>query len=181
MISKYLSAIGINYFAVATLEEALELRNLGKVNGEIIILNWVPLCEIETIIKNNLTLTLIDYEYAKHLNSLSKVIKCYIKIDLGTNRFGFKKNDIKQIVNCFTFKNLKIEGFYSHLFRNEELSKEDDNYNKIQIENYNYIIKKLEENGVKTGLNHLINSFQILNYNENKCDFLKKGLFLYVP
>lgn len=51
----------------------------------------LPLSEIETIIKNNLTLTLIDYEYVKHLNSLSIIIKCYIKIDLGTNTFGFTK------------------------------------------------------------------------------------------
>lgn len=58
------------------------------------------------------------------------------------------------------------------------MSKEDNNYNKIQIKNYNYIIKKIEEDGVKSVLNHLINSFNIFNYNENKSDFLKKGLFL---
>ena len=34
-IAKYLSSIGIKYFAVATLEEALELRNSGVTKEEI--------------------------------------------------------------------------------------------------------------------------------------------------
>jgi alanine racemase len=49
-ISKYLSSIGIKYFAVATLQEALDLRNKGKVDGEIIILGWTPVSEKKTLI-----------------------------------------------------------------------------------------------------------------------------------
>ena len=67
-ISKYLSSIGIKYFAVATLQEALDLRIKGKINNEIIILSWTPVLEKETLIKYNLTQTLVDYDYAKKLN-----------------------------------------------------------------------------------------------------------------
>ena len=86
-IAKYLSSIGIKYFAVATLEEALELRNSGVTKEEIIILSWTPQSEKETLIKYNLTQTLIDYEYAKKLNELPGLLKCHIKIDTGMNRY----------------------------------------------------------------------------------------------
>ena len=50
-IAKYLSSIGVKYFAVATLQEALDLRIRGKVTGEIIILSWTPVVEKDTLIK----------------------------------------------------------------------------------------------------------------------------------
>ena len=52
-IAKYLSSIGIKYFAVATLGEALELRNEGGIKEEILILSWTPPSEKETLIKYN--------------------------------------------------------------------------------------------------------------------------------
>ena len=62
-IAKYLSSIGIKYFAVATLQEALDLRIAGNIKEEIIILSWTPPSEKETLIKYDLTQTLIDFEY----------------------------------------------------------------------------------------------------------------------
>ena len=50
-ISKFLSSIGIKYFAVATIQEALELRNNGNIIGEILILGWTPVSQKETFIK----------------------------------------------------------------------------------------------------------------------------------
>ena len=126
----------------------------------------MPLSEIGTVIKNNLIPTLIDYEYAEKLNSLSQVIKCYIKIDMGINRFGFKINEMKKLRNCFTFKNLKIEGIYFHLFDNDAFDKDKNNYYKNQIDNFNYIITILKEDNIR--LKYLINSFTILNYKEHK-------------
>ena len=96
-ISKYLTSIGIKFLAVSTLEEALEIRKSGIVSVEIIILNWTPVSEKETLIKNNLTQTLIDYEYAKDLNEQPGIVKCHIKIDSGMNRFGLKIFDIEKI------------------------------------------------------------------------------------
>ena len=94
-ISKYLSSIGIKYFAVATLQEALDLRIKGKVTGEIIILSWTPVVEKDTLIKYNLTQTLVDYDYAKKLNDEPGVVKCHIKVDTGMNRFGHKVKDVE--------------------------------------------------------------------------------------
>ena len=147
-IAKYLSSIGIKYFAVATLEEALEIRNSGVSNEEIIILSWTPQSEKETLIKYNLTQTLIDYEYAKKLNELPGILKCHIKIDTGMNRYGENYNDTEKIKEMYHFKNLKVLGIFSHLCRVREFGEEPDNYTRMQIENFNMIIEQLEKEGI---------------------------------
>ena len=100
-IANYLSSIGIKYFAVTTLQEALDLRIIGKVPGEILILTWTPVSEKETLIKYNLTQTLIDYEYAKKLSEQPGVVKCHVKVDTGLNRFGHKAKEIETIKKMY--------------------------------------------------------------------------------
>ena len=150
-IAKYLSSIGIKYFAVATLGEALELRNEGGIKDEILILSWTPPSEKETLIKYNLTQTLVDYDYAEKLNELPGIVKCHLKIDTGMNRFGQNMDDIENIKKTYTFKNLKIVGIFSHLCRVREFGEEPDNYTKMQIKNFDAIIEELEKNGINVG------------------------------
>ena len=178
-ISKYLASIGIKYFAVATLQEALELRKSGEVEGEIIILSWTPVAEKETLINNNLTQTLIDYEYAKKLNEQPGVVKCHIKIDSGMNRFGQNIEDIENIKEIYKMKNLKVLGIFSHLCRVREFGEEPDNYTKMQIDNFNIIIEQLEKEGINVGLKHIMNSFGILGFNDKKYDLVRPGLLMY--
>ena len=180
-IAKYLSSIGIKYFAVATLQEALDLRISGNIKEEIIILSWTPPLEKETLIKYNLTQTLIDFEYAKKLNELPGVVKCHIKIDTGMNRFGLKVNDIERIKEVYTFKNIKVLGIFSHLCRVREFGEEPDNFTRMQINNFNTIIEQLEKEGINVGLKHIMNSFGILRFkvNNRKYDLVRPGLLMY--
>ena len=103
-ISKYLSSIGIKYFAVATLSEALELRIDGGIKEEIIILSWTPPSEKETLIKYNLTQTLVDYEYAKKLKELPGILKYHVKVDNGMNRFVQNIMILKTLKKCINLK-----------------------------------------------------------------------------
>ena len=178
-IAKYLSSIGIKYFAVATLEEALELRVRGNIKEDIIILSWTAPSEKASLIKYDLTQSLIDFEYAKKLNDLPGVVKCHIKIDTGMNRFGQTVNDIENIREIYTYKNLKILGIYSHLCRVREFGEEPDNFTKMQLENFNVIIEQLEKEGINVGLKHIMNSFGILRFNDKKYDLVRPGLLMY--
>ena len=178
-ISKYLSSIGIKYFAVATLQEALDLRIKGKVPGEILILSWTPVSEKDTLIKYNLTQTLIDYDYAKKLNDEPGIVKCHIKVDTGMNRFGHKIKDVEIFKKMYELKNLNILGIFSHLCRVREFEEEADDYTKMQIENFDYIIEQLEKEGINVGIKHIMNSFGILRFNENKYSMVRPGLLMY--
>lgn len=46
VVAKYFESLGIKYFAVACIEEAIKLRE-GGIKGDIIILGWTPSCQKE--------------------------------------------------------------------------------------------------------------------------------------
>lgn len=126
---------GINYLAVSNLKEALEVRNVNK-QIPILILEPIKLEYIDISIKNNITITVHDYNYAKGLLNikLNEKIKIHLKIDSGMNRLGFKdKNQINEIYNELKEKeNIEVEGFFTHF---ATLGINDKNWD-IQLETF---------------------------------------------
>ena len=53
VVAKYFESLGIKYFAVACIEEAIKLRE-GGIKGDIIILGWTPSCQKDDLIKYNI-------------------------------------------------------------------------------------------------------------------------------
>lgn len=96
--AKILKENGIEYLAVATIEEAL---TLSKANITPKILMLSPLYdkeELEEAVKNDIILTIDSEENAKMLNELAKKgynIKVHIKVDTGFGRYGFLYNDTR--------------------------------------------------------------------------------------
>jgi len=107
---------GINYFAVSTLEEALDIRKFNK-DVRVLILEPVSLNNIDIAIKNNFTITVHYLDYIKELNNIIKdKIKCHIKIDSGMGRLGIKdKKELKESYEILkNNKNIEVEGIYTH-------------------------------------------------------------------
>lgn len=105
---------GVNYLAASSLEECLNIR---KRNAIIPILclepinhEYLNICE-----KENITITIPDYEYFKNLD-LNLKLKAHLKIDSGMNRLGIKdKNEVKEIYDTLKNSNISLEGVYTHL------------------------------------------------------------------
>ena len=105
---------GANYLAVATLEEAMEIR---KYNSEIPILclGIIDNKYLDICLKNNITITISNLDYVKEIN-LSN-LKVHIKINTGMNRLGFNnKNDFNEAYKLLKEKNAFIEGIYTHIY-----------------------------------------------------------------
>ena len=83
-VSKALSEIGTYGFAVATVGEALALRRAG-ITKPILILDFVFPNQFETIIRNDIMLTVFRYEIAKELNEAAETMGTtahnHIKVD----------------------------------------------------------------------------------------------------
>ena len=69
-IAKKLNEIGVQDFAVATLSEGINLRK-NNIKGNILILGYTDLKDVEYIIKYDLIQTIVDYEYAKKIGRAS--------------------------------------------------------------------------------------------------------------
>ena len=66
-VSTYINRIGVKAFAVATIDEGIELRRYG-ISGEILILGFTSPLRAKELNKYDLMQTLIDYDYALLLN-----------------------------------------------------------------------------------------------------------------
>ena len=164
---------GVNYLAVISLEEAIEVRKRHS-DIPILCLSPVGLKDIKLIKKHNITITVSNMEYFNQLIKLdTKGMKLHIKIDTGLNRLGFKnKEEINYIYNyLIKDDNLILEGLFSHLSSSvypdkkyysqiekfKELTRDID-YNKIPIihifkSNILYYLDKLPFcNGVRLGI-----------------------------
>ena len=108
---------GINYLAVSSLDEAIDIRKYNS-SIPILILSPISLDFIDDAISHKVTITVDNLEYLKLLNQIKLPYKLniHLKIDTGMNRLGFKnKKDITNAVKLINDnKMLVLEGIYSH-------------------------------------------------------------------
>ena len=133
---------GCNYLAVATLDEALEIRK-NVTDIPILCLGIIPIEYIEECIKNNITITISNLEYLKSILSYNN-LKLHIKINTGMNRLGVNNRDeLNNIYKIIKESNLILEGIYTHIYNSG---------NKIATENQ---FKKFEEITSEINLNEI--------------------------
>ncbi len=168
---------GVNYLAVSSLEEALEIR---KINKKIPILCLEPIAieYIDICIKNKITITVHEYNYANNLlnKKINKKIKIHLKIDSGMNRLGFKyKNEINEIYEKLkNSENIEIEGIYSHFATLGINDKEWDN----QLEKFKYLTSEI--NLKEIPIVHLAKSASFMNHEKiDFCNGIRLGIAMY--
>lgn len=179
-ISTFLNSIGIDNFAVATLEEGIILRE-NNINGNILILGYTDIQNIEYVIKYDLIQTIVDYDYAKKISSLhlSNKLKCHIKINTGLNRIGENYKNIDNFLEIFKIENLNILGCFTHLAVADSLDEDDVTFTENQIENFYACINLIKSHGYDTGKLHIQNTYGTLNYPELNCDYVRLGIGMY--
>jgi alanine racemase len=115
----------VSFFGVATLQEALKVREIDKTTPILI----VGVCEnLFLASKNNISITIESEEMAKKVIKFSQklAIKIHLKINTGMNRFGIKnKKILKKIIKKLkNNKKIIIEGVFTHFYftENTEIS-----------------------------------------------------------
>ena len=113
IIQKMIDA-GCNYMAVATLEEALEIRKEYS-NIPILCLGYIPVNYLNIAKNNNITITVNSLDYAKSLKDY-KDLKIHLKINTGMNRLGI--NNKEELIKTYNIlkENNFVEGIYTHLY-----------------------------------------------------------------
>lgn len=168
--------IGIEIFAVATIEEALELRKNG-IKEEILLLSSTCLKEeVQSLIENNITLTIGSVESAKIANEIAneknKKIKAHLKIDTGFGRYGFvytEKDDILKTIKQNS--NIEFEGIFTHF----SIAFYDDKITKEQFEKFMNVVRFLEEKNIKFKMKHACNSSAFVKFPEMHLDAVRVG------
>ncbi len=168
---------GVNYLAVSSLEEAIDIR---RYNSEIpiLILEPIDLDFIDDAMNNKVTLTIDCLEYLKVLNEMKLPYKMniHLKIDSGMNRLGFKnKKDIQTAIKMISEnKMLVLEGIYSHL----ATTGVNDYYYDQQIETFKKLVSGIDLS--KIPMVHMDRSLTMVRH--EKLDFVngvRLGIVLF--
>lgn len=169
-----------DFFGVACIEEAVELKNAG-IKTPILILGRVFPFDIETAIKYDVRIPIFSYEDAVALSNEAvkqgKNVPFHFCIDTGMSRIGFQvSEESADICKSITeLPNIFAEGLFSHFATADEkdLSKAVEQRNK-----YKKFCKMLSDRGVEIPIKHLNNSAGIMNFDEY-FDMCRMGIITY--
>lgn len=172
----------VQFFAVATIEEAMDLITSG-IKTNILILGYCFPGAYETMIENEIRCTVFDYETAKELSDiavkLNKTAIIHIKLDTGMSRIGFKSNEesMQVINNISKLPGIVIEGIFTHFARADE--KDKTSVNK-QFELYSSFVNDLNEKyNINIPVKHCSNSAAIIDMPKANYNLVRAGIILY--
>lgn len=180
IISKKLQEIGINDFAVATLPEAITLRE-NNITGNILILGYTEPEELQKVIDNNIMQTIVDNDYAKSVlkANIQGKLKCHVKINTGMNRIGEFYDNFTALSEIYQNRALQIEGTFTHLCVSDSDKIEDINFTKEQINRFDKAIEFIKNQGLNPGKLHTQASYGTINYTNCKYDYVRMGILMY--
>ncbi len=178
LMAKELNFCGITSFCTATVTEAVELRKKG-IKGEILILGYTHPEQFPLLRRYHLVQTVVDSSYAKMLREYGKKVKVHLKIDTGMHRLGERCENINALCRIFRYKNLIIEGAYTHLSADDGISPDERKFTEMQGQAFHKVIAQLEKRGYHCPKIHLQASYGVLNYPALAGDYARVGIALY--
>ena len=185
-VASALANNGADFFGVATVDEAIQLRNAGFSNP-VLILGVIFRDDLEKIIQNDIMPVVFGYNFAKSISDtavrLNKKAKIHIKLDTGMSRIGYvcsgsdsRERILESICNVASLPNIEIDGIFSHFAKADEKNEE---YTRLQYERFIDIVSALEQRGVHIPIKHICNSAGIIQYPEYHMDMVRSGIITY--
>jgi alanine racemase len=167
-VSRYLECIGVNYFAVASLSEEIELRE-GGINSNILILGHTNILKIKYIGEYNLIQTVATLQYAKDLNLSNIPINIHLRL-IRMSRYGFYCHDSYDVEKVFdeiktvsSLSNLSIQGIFTHF---ADADNKDSGFTERQFALFIELTNKCLDEGIYIGLRHCSNSAAIIKFSK---------------
>ena len=182
-VAEVLRENGCKTFAVATLHEAVTLREAGA-KEEIIILGLTPDMYASTIADYDITPVVCNSENAAAFDAAAKAagktVKGLLAVDTGMGRIGYLADEtdyaIEDVKKIQALDNFKIKGMFSHMSTADAA---DKTYSHQQAEKYNKFYEALTAAGIDIPFRTLANSASIMELPSVHFDACRPGIILY--
>ncbi len=182
-VAEVLRENGCKTFAVATLHEAVTLREAGA-KEEIIILGLTPDMYASTIADYDITPVVCNSENAAAFDAaakaVGKTVKGLLAVDTGMGRIGYLADEtdyaIEDVKKIQALDNFKIKGMFSHMSTADAA---DKTYSHQQEEKYNKFYEALTAAGIDIPFRTLANSASIMELPSVHFDACRPGIILY--
>ncbi len=179
VVSEYLLKSNlVDYFGVATVEEACELRDAG-IETPVLLLGVTFKDQFELSVIKNLTISVSSKEDISELNKtaqkLNKFARIHLIIDTGMGRIGARPEDYETLLKeLLKSSNINFEGIFSHFSDSSNVE-----YSRKQIKKFKEAADYFENLTGKKLIKHTANSGAILNLPESLFDMVRPGIILY--
>ncbi len=179
-IASHLQRQNIDFFGVARLCEALELRS-HQINTPILILSPIHNTSLSQAIKNHIDITVISLSQIKKTVNLAQSLNItpnlHLKIDTGMNRSGTTiSNTLPLLKEIIRNPSVNLQGIFTHFSSAENPDKKETNK---QLKIFNQTIKKIKKHLPKNILIHSANSAAIISRKDTHFNMVRPGLSLY--
>ena len=171
----------VDYFATATIEEAVELRENG-ISAPILILGYVSPSQYGDLVEYDITQTIDSYAQAlaleKEAARQNRKAKAHLAVDIGMTRIGFQvtEHDADEAAKIADLPHIELEGMFTHFSCADQ---EDKTYCSMQMEKYDKMTALLAERGVTIPLRHICNSAGIMEFDDHRFEMVRSGIITY--
>ncbi len=166
---------GAKYLAVATLDEAIELRE-NEIAAPIFIFGERTEEELKLCVEYNFTICVNDSAQAQRLAALGpgKKIPVHIEIDTGLSRHGVRWTEALKVIEAIAnIERLELEGVMSHFAMSDEL---DKTFALQQLERFEKVLSQIKQLGIKVKYLHMCNTGGYLDLPQAHFDLVRIGI-----
>ena len=179
-VGEALRVAGAEALCVATLDEALELRE-GGVDGPILVLYPIPVARVDTAARAWLTLSVTSERSARELAGAASAIPSrqrvgvHLEVETGLTRDGVRPDRAAAIARLIdSTPHLSLEGVWSHL-----ASPEDAAATQRQVERFDVAVDGIRAAGIDVPMRHLAATGALLTAQAAGYEVVRPGLAVY--
>lgn len=188
LVAPELQRLGVEMAAVATLDEAIELRRTGWQRPILVLGNVLTVLHdgerrdrAVALVENDLTPTITDAAPLSLLAAvaagMNKTVAVHIKFDSGMGRQGVMPNDVSDLIDAVRGQSaIRLSGIYSH-FATADLEQHD--LAGRQLATYRTVVDQLAERLPAWAHRHLANTAATLDWSDAHFDMVRPGLGVY--
>ncbi len=153
--AKAMQSVGADQFAVATVDEGVELRCSG-IDNPILVLSEPPVTSIPDLVRFDImpSVYTVDFAlaYGEAAAAANKVGRYHLAIDTGMTRIGVRREDLLEVRGSIDFhRGLECAGTFTHFATADVL----DNWDfDLQVNRFIEAVTALKNAGYELGLVH---------------------------
>ena len=179
--ARVLESEGVDWFGVALIEEAVELRGAG-ISKPILCLGGGSTGDERDLLEFNITPVIFNLEQAGALqmaaSDAGQIMRVHIKIDTGMGRLGIRWNKLDAFIKQLAaFSNLKVEGLMSHYAAANDINEND--FTRLQLDRFFESLSKFEAAGLRPEIIDIANSPGAVGHHDSRFGMIRLGGILY--
>ena len=168
-------------YAVATVDEALELRRHG-IGKPVLVLGVTHPSRYKELVENQIRPAVFTWEQALPLSEeacrQNTVAPVHLALDTGMSRIGLgaTREGALLAARILALPGIRGEGLFTHFARADET---DKSWAEKQLGQYLEFVELLKEQGVEIPWKHCSNSAGILDLPQAHLDLVRAGISIY--